>query len=183
MQITVTFRHIESSDAVRDYATEKVAKVIGKYLRRPIEANIILSVVKREQRAEILVHASRFDITARESTGDLYSAIDLAVDKLESRLRKHKDRIYRRKGKQPASGKSTPVRVDVIEAEEPESSGEPRIVESDSIPAKPLSVEDAILQLELNHDEFLVFRNSQSEEISVLYKRRDGNYGLITPSA
>ncbi|RMD85308.1 MAG: ribosome-associated translation inhibitor RaiA [Candidatus Dadabacteria bacterium] len=182
MQVSVTFRHIEPSEALRSYATDKLKRVVGKYLRRPIEAHVILSVVKHNHTAEISVHASHFDATAKESTGDLYSAIDLALDKIENQLRKHKDRINRRKGRTPAAGEPLAVRFEVLEAEEAEA-GQRRVIERNDIPAKPLSVEDAILELEQSRAEFLVFRESDSEAISVLYKRRDGNYGLITPSA
>jgi len=182
LQISVTFRHIEPSEAVRSYATDKIGRVVGKYLKRPIEAHLILSVVKHSHTAEINVHASNFDATASESTGDLYSAIDLALDKIESQLRKRNDRVKRRKGRTSAAGEPLAVHFEVLEGEDTDTPGGRRVVESDNIPAKPLSVEDAILELEESRAEFLVFRNSASEAISVLYKRRDGNYGLITPS-
>lgn len=181
MQVTVTFRHVDPSDALRDYATEKLTRVVGKYLKRPIEAHVILAVSKHNHTAEISIHASHFDMTVSESTGDLYSAIDLALDKVEAALRKRKDRLNRRKGRAPAAGEPEAVLFEVLEADEGEPAGPPRVIETDNIPAKPLSVEDAILQLEEKHAEFLVFRNSATESISVIYKRRDGNYGLITP--
>jgi len=182
LEVSVTFRHIEPTAALKDYATEKVERICGKYLRFPLEASVILSVGKQQHLAEINVHAKHFDISAHETTGDLYSAIDLAVDKLEAQLRRHKDRINHHKGRQPASGEAKTVAVEVFEVEEHDESGTPRVIEKDNIPAKPLSIDDAILQLELSHQDFLVFWNSSTELISVLYKRRDGNYGLITPN-
>jgi putative sigma-54 modulation protein len=182
LQVSVTFRHIEPTDPLKDYATEKVERVCSKYLRFPIEAHVILSVVKQRHMAEINVHAKHFDISAHEITGDLYSAIDLALDKCEAQLRKHKDRINHHKGRQPASGEPKKVAVEVFDVEDRGAGGEPRIIETDNIPAKPLSIDDAILQLDLSHAEFLVFWNSGTESISVIYKRRDGNYGLITPN-
>lgn len=182
MQISVTFRHVEPTDAIRDYAAEKVDRVSSKYLRQPLEAHIILSVVKRRHDAEINIHAAHFDISAHESTGDLYSSIDLAMDKVEAQLRKHKDRINHHKGRQPSAGEPRTLPVDIIEADDEGGPGAPTVVETDNFPAKPLSVEDAILQLDLKHAEFLVFLNSATEQVSVIYKRRDGNYGLITPN-
>jgi len=182
LQVSVTFRHVDPSDALRDYAAEKVERVAQKYLRNALQAHVILSVVKRRHQAEINLHAAHFDISAHEATEDLYAAIDLAVDKVEAQLRKHKARLNHHKGRQPAAGEPTFVPVDVIDAEDFEETRTPTVVETDNIPAKPLSVEDAILQLELNHAEFLVFRNSTTDSISVVYKRRDGNYGLITPN-
>ena len=182
MEVSVTFRHLEPTAALKDYATDKVERICSKYLRFPLEASVILSVTKQRQMAEINVHAKHFDISAHETTGDLYSAIDLALDKLEAQLRRHKDRINHHKGRQPASGEPKTVAVEVFDVEERDAGGVPRIIEKDNIPAKPLSIDDAILQLELNHAEFLVFWNSGTESISVIYKRRDGNYGLITPN-
>lgn len=179
MHVSVTFRHVDSSEALRDYAVDKVARTCTKYLRDPIEAHVVLSVIKQRHRAEIVVHAKHFDLAAHEDTSDLYEAIDLTVDKVEAQLRKHKDRINHHKGR---SGEVRSIPVDIIEAEESEPDGIRRVVENDNIPAKPLSIEDAILQLELNHAEFLVFWNAATESISVIYKRRDGNYGLITPN-
>jgi putative sigma-54 modulation protein len=185
LQVSVTFRHVESTDALRDYATEKTIRVAKKYLRDPLEAHVILSVVKRRHQAEINVHAAHFEISAHESTEDLYAAIDLALAKVEAQMRRHKDRINHHKGRTPAAGELLSLPVEVFEADEGEDvevPTEPRVIESDRIPAKPLSVDDAILQLELSHAEFLVFLNSATESVSVIYKRRDGNYGLITPN-
>ena len=182
MQVTVTFRHVEPTEALRDYAVDKVSHVAGKYLKNAVGAHVILSVQKQRHFAEINLHATRFDISAHESTGDLYSAIDLTIDKVEAQLRKHKDRINHHKGRSPAVGEARDVPVEVIEPDESTTPGLPNVIETDNIPAKPLTVEDAILQLELTHAEFLVFLNAATESISVLYKRRDGNYGLITPN-
>ena len=182
MQVTVTFRHVEPTDALRDYATEKVEHAAAKYLKNAVGAHVILSVQKQEHVAEINLYASRFDISAHEKTGDLYSAIDLTIDKVEAQLRKHKDRINHHKGGASAAGEPREIPVDIIEADDGTLASPPTVVETDNMPAKPLTVEDAILQLELSHGEFLVFVISATESVSVVYKRRDGNYGLITPN-
>jgi putative sigma-54 modulation protein len=182
VQVTVTFRHVDPTDALRDYAIEKVTHVASKYLKSAVGAHVILSVQKQRHVAEINLHATRFDISAHESTDDLYAAIDLTIAKVEAQLRKHKDRINHHKGRGTAVSEPRDVPVEVIESEENAREGAPRIIETDNIPAKPLSVEDAILQLELTHAEFLVFFNSATESVSVVYKRRDGNYGLIAPN-
>ena len=88
MQVMVTFRHVEPTDGLRQYAEEKVQRV-HKFLRRPIEAHVILSVEKTRHIAEVLVTANRLNITATEQTGDLYSAIDLAMSKVERQVKKH----------------------------------------------------------------------------------------------
>jgi len=184
LQISVTFRHIDSTPALQEYATEKISKIASKYLPKPGSAHVVLSVVKQRHTAEISLHASHFDITAHETTDDLYSALDLTLSKIERQLRKHKDRINHRKGRMPTGGDPTMIPVDVFSNENFDEEGTPLVIENDNIPAKPLSIEDAILQLELSHAEFLVFRNAlKNESISVVYKRRDGSYGLITPNA
>jgi putative sigma-54 modulation protein len=184
LQISVTFRHIDPTSTLQDYATDKVSKIASKYLPKAGSAHVILSVVKQRHTAEINLHASHFDVSAHETTDDLYSALDGTLAKIERQLRKHKDRINHRKGRKPAAPDPTMVPVDVFGDDDFDDEGAPAIIDTDNIPAKPLSIEDAILQLELNHAEFLVFRNAtKNESISVVYKRRDGNYGLITPNA
>ncbi len=173
---------MDASDPLRSYASEKVEKVAGKYLKNAVEAHVILSARKNRHKhgAEINIHASHFDISAHADLDDLYAAIDTAVDKVEAQLRKHKDRINDRKGRTGAPEAATMVPVDVLTSHEDE--GGPRVIETGALPAKPLSVEDAVLQLDLHHSEFLVFRNASTNSISVVYRRRDGNYGLIVPN-
>jgi putative sigma-54 modulation protein len=180
VQINVTFRHVDPSDPIRHQAEDKVTRAVGKYLKHATEAHVILSVVKSRHTAEIIIHAAHFDITAHGTTDNLYAAIDKAVTKLEAQLRKHKDRINHHKGGTPLGGAPTMIPVDVYEYIDGEESV-PSVIESDNIPAKPLSVEDAIVHLELSHQDFLVFRNAKSDAISVVYRRKDGNFGLIAP--
>lgn len=183
MQVSVTFRHMESSDALRAHAIEKVERVVSKYLKNAVEAHVILAASRHRQQnlAEINIHASHFDISAHTENADLYAGIDIVCDKLEAQLRKHKDRINDRKGRASLHEIATRIPVDVLSAHEEQGSS--KVVETETLQAKPLSVDDAILQMELNHAEFLVFRNSANSSISVVYKRRDGHYGLIVPTA
>src|SRR5215813_6809415 len=97
MQVMVTFRHVEPTDGLRTYAEEKVQRV-HKYLRRPIEAHVILSVEKQRHIAEVLVTGSHLNITATEQTDDLYSAIDLAMSKVERQIKRHVARYKEHKG-------------------------------------------------------------------------------------
>ena len=181
MQVLVTFRHMDASDALRTYAVDKVERVAAKYLKNAVEAHVILehSGHRKRNSAEINIHASNFDISAHSDSDDMYSAIDFAMDKVEAQLRKHKDRINDRKGRPSVPEAATNIPVDVLGPHDDD--GGPRVIETDSMPAKPLSVEDAVLQLDLSHSDFLVFRNSATNSISVVYRRRDGNYGLIIP--
>jgi putative sigma-54 modulation protein len=176
---------MEATDALRDYATEKVGRIVGKYLSNAVEAHVILdaNIHKRHHSiAEINIHAYRFDISAHCENPDLYAGIDFAVDKVEAQLRKHKDRINDRKGRASLSEiAATLIPVDVVRGHD--EAGNTKVVETEQMTAKPLTVDDAVMQLELTHSEFLVFRNSATSAISVVYKRRDGHYGLIVPTA
>lgn len=176
---------MDASDALRDYSMEKVGRIVGKYLPNATEAHVILDSSNRSRQhniAEINLHAYRFDISAHAENPDLYAAIDFAVDKVEAQLRKHKDRITDRKGRASLSEiAATMIPVDVVSAHD--EKGNTRVVETEQMHAKPLTVDDAVMQLELTHSEFLVFRNSENSAISVVYKRRDGHYGLIVPTA
>jgi putative sigma-54 modulation protein len=195
MQVTVTFRHIEATDALRRHAEEKVQR-IAKYLHRPIDAHVILSVVKRRHVAEIVLNADRTTLSANEETNDLYSAIDAATDKLEQRARKHtsKMRSHKVSGPQIRRGAAeamplAPVkagaglRVDVIRADSFSRRNGPEIIKSKRLAVKPMSVEEAVMQMDLMSNDFLVFRNAATENLSVVYRRKDGNYGLIEPDA
>jgi len=198
MQVSVTFRHIEATDALRRHAESKVQR-IAKYLHRPIDAHVILSVVKRRHVAEIVLNADRTTLNAKEETSDLYSAIDAATDKLEQRARKHTEKTMKNHHKVPAgegrrrasasplpapAAANTPgLRVNVIRADTFTRRNGPEIIKSTRLPVKPMSVEEAVMQMDLMSNEFLVFRNAATEALSVVYRRKDGNYGLIEPEA
>lgn len=183
MQVSVTFRHMDASDALRDYAVEKAQRTASKYLKNALESHVILIANRHRQQftAEINIHAAGYDISAHADNSDLYAAIDFAMDKVEAQLRKHKDRINDRKGRASLHEIATRIPVDVVQ--QANDTGVTKVIETETLEAKPLSVDDAVLQLELTHSEFLVFRNSENSAISVVYKRRDGHYGLIIPTA
>jgi putative sigma-54 modulation protein len=183
VQVNVTFRHMDASDALRAYAVEKVERVVSKYLKNAVEAHVILDQNRHRQHhlAEINIHASNFDISAHNENGDLYAAIDFAMDKVEAQVRKHKDRINDRKGRTSLHEIATMIPVDVVSGHDDQ--GATKVIETETMQAKPLSVDDAVMQLELTHSEFLVFRNAATSAISVVYRRRDGHYGLIVPTA
>lgn len=183
MQVSVTFRHMDASDALRAHAIEKVERIVAKYLKNAVEAHVILASNRHRQHnvAEINIHASNFDISAHAENPDLYTGIDLAVIKVEAQLRKHKDRINDRKGRTSLHEIATMIPVQVVQ--EHDEKGATKIIETETMKAEALTVDDAVMQLDLTHSEFLIFRNSATSVISVVYKRRDGHYGLIVPTA
>lgn len=179
MQIQVTFRHVEASEAVKEYAREKVGK-LQKYLDGPVEANITLSVEKHRHTAEVNIIASGLKIHGKETTGDLYSAIDLVIDKLEKQVRRYRDKLKDLSRRARKDLAEQPVKVDVFEAESlPEKT--PHVIMSQSLTAKPMDADEAAMQLDLSEDDFLVFINERTKSLNVIYRRADGNFGLIEP--
>ena len=176
MQITVTFRHVEPTAALKTYAEEKLERV-KKYLRRPIDAHVILSVSKERHVAEITLNADHQTMFAQEETHDLYSAIDLALDKLEHQVQKLNAKRKHHKGAPRGGQQEREVTTSVLST----SDGPPAVIRTERVPAKPMSVEEAVELLASSRDEFLVFTNASNESVAVLYRRKDGNYGLIEP--
>jgi putative sigma-54 modulation protein len=172
MQVMVTFRHVEPSEGLRRYADEKAQRV-HKYLRRPIEAHVTLSVEKQRHIAEVQVSANHLNITATEETDDLYSAIDLAMSKIERQVKKHVAKYKDHKG---ANNVATERRA----ARGTRERNAARI-RTQRVAVKPMSVDEAVLELKLQKNDFLLFRNAATESLSVIYRRKDGNYGLIEP--
>ena len=177
MEITVTFRHMEPSQSLKDYAEEKISK-INKYFDFPIEAHIVLAVEKFRHMADITLSLNGTMIKGVEETEDMYSAIDQVMDKIEIQAKKYQSKIRNHR-----ADSRKPEGTDPEEIEEAVESGldEPSI-EVEKLVAKPMDPEEASMQLNMSQQDFLVFRNSRSNDINVLYKRRDGNHGLIEPS-
>ena len=179
MQIAVTFRHMESSDPVRDYAEEKLDRV-RRYIDEPIEVQVVLSVERKIRHlAEVTIYAKGVTIKGTEETNDMYAAIDAVTDKIERQLKRYKEKL---KDHKPVSGKERQIQKSIFAAQSiEEGGGEPSIIRTHSFPVKPMSVEEAVMQMDLLNKEFLVFTDDESEEINVVYRRKDGNYGLIVP--
>lgn len=179
MQITTTFRHMEPSEALKSYAEEKLERV-KKYIDEPIVVQAFLTVEKIRHKAEVTINAKGITIKAAEETNDMYASIDAASDKIERQLSRFKERI---KAHKPVSdAKERQVQKSIVQAsnlEEPTAA--PVIIKTKSFSMKPMSVEEAVMQMELLHKDFLVYTESSSENINVVYRRKDGNYGLIAP--
>ncbi len=174
MDIAVTFRHMEPADSLRTYAEEKISK-IQKYLDSPSEAHIVLTVEKFRHLADVTLSLDGTTIKGVEETEDMYSAIDQVMDKIEKQVKRYRSKIRDRRSEN---------RKGEMEAEEAAAlSPEEPIIEIEKLVAKPMDPEEAAMQLNMSQQDFLVFRNSRSREINVIYKRRDGNLGLIEPSS
>jgi len=179
MQIAVTFRHMESSDAIRNYVEEKLTRV-KKYIDEPIDAQVVLSVQKKiNHRAEVIMVAKGLTMKSTENKEDMYAAIDLMVDKIERQLKRYKDKLKNHKGREGIAQRLEKTVYSAASVDE--GSDEPEIIRSHSFSVKPMSVEEAVMQMDLLHKDFLAFTDDRSNEMNVVYRRKDGNYGLIVP--
>jgi putative sigma-54 modulation protein len=172
MQVTVTFRHMDSSDALKNYAEEKTER-LARFLTEPVEVHWVLSVEKIRHSADATVVAKGVKIKSHEVTEDLYSAIDSAIDSLEKQVRRHKEKLKNHK----TGTDETVAAAAAFTA--PAAGGRARIVETENVFVKPMSVEEASLQMDVVDTNFLVFTNSATNNVNVIYRRPDGNYGLI----
>lgn len=172
MNIIVNGRHMEITPALKTYAEEKVGK-FGRYLSDISEAVVTLSIEKKyRHKAEVLLRANGVLIQAEGVTGEIYSSIDEVVEKLERQVKKYKEKLVsRRKGGGKAAG----------EAERSAAPETGTIIKNKRFELKPMSPDEASMQMELLDKDFFVFINDISEDINVIYKRRDGNFGLIEP--
>src|SRR5262245_19650963 len=181
MQLSVTFRHMEPSDALKRHAREKLEK-IRRFFPDPISAHVVLSTERGYQHhavVNIQLHNGLL-IKGTEITEDMYSSIDLVIQKIERQVRKYHDKIRGHKAHTDLS--SIPVAYHVLEEQEAPGDGQvahaASILTTEHIPARTLSVDEALMQLNLLGQPFLVFRNSQSSQVNVVYRRDDGKYGL-----
>jgi putative sigma-54 modulation protein len=187
MQLNITFRHIEPIDSLKNYAREKVERA-HKYLDKAGDAHVVLSLERHLHHADITIHSGPFVLRGREKSEDMYASIDLAMDKIERQLRRYKERLKNHHGKDRVHHRADlvnqAVRHDVVQVATPEESHDdtPRVIRTNEFLARPMGVEEAIMQMDLMNNDFLVFLNLASKELNVVYRRKDGHYGLIEAS-
>jgi putative sigma-54 modulation protein len=177
MQTSVTFKNLDPSEPLRSYVQDKLDR-FDRLLDNPAEASVVLSVEKFRHIAEININGDRLTIIGKEETNDMYSAIDMVLDKLEKQIKKSKQKVRERRIASKGKTKNLPAAETSLPEEEPKLE-----VKVKNIDYKPMDVEEAILQMDLLKDSFLVFTNARSDQINVLYRRKDGHYGLIQPSS
>jgi putative sigma-54 modulation protein len=179
MQVNITFRHLEPTDALKAHVRDRVEHV-KRYIDRPSEAHAVLHVENLDHHAEITVKAGRFLLRGTGRSQDMYASIDAAADRIERQLKKHKEKLYNHKTNgHPAEWKPVEVRHDVLDFLEHPDRPSHRVVKSTKFQAKPMTIDEAILQLELLDASFYVFQNAVDSAINVVYRRDDGSFGLI----
>ena len=191
MQLSVTFRHMDSTDALREYAREKVER-IRKYFPDPIKAHVVLVCDRGyNHTADVMITLHNgLVIKGVETTEDMYSSIDLVMAKIERQVRRYKEKIRSHKGAEGLHGQRE-ITHSVLAVPEPDevpearanghaaTAPEPKIMKKSKFFAKPLTPNEAVMQMNLLGNDFLVFTNAASHEVNVVYRRGDGTYGLI----
>lgn len=174
MKFYMNAKNTSVSEAMQEKAEKKVGK-FAKFFRPDTEAHLTFDVEKDRNIFEVTLKSKGLFIRAEETTDDMYASIDLVIEKLERQIRKYKTRL----GKRIHQEAMVPENYDIEEPIDEES--EHRIVRTKRFAFKPMDVEEAILQMNLLGHAFFVFTNAEDEQVNVVYKRKNGDYGLITP--
>ena len=161
------------TEAIRDYAEEKLGKLEKYFKDDDITANVLTRVRGNSQIVEVTIPTSKFVLRSEEENEDLYAAIDLVSDKLERQIRKNKTRLNRN-----VKENVKEFNFDYV-LEDAEEESKEKIVKRKNIEMKPMDEEEAILEMELLGHSFFVYKDMDTNNICVLYKRKDGDYGLI----
>ena len=172
MKFNIHGRKLDVTESIKKYIEEKIGR-LDKYFENPdnITATVLIKLRGKDQVVEVTINANKFILRGEESNKDLYASIDKVSDKIERQIRKNKTRMSKKVNK-------TLINDFVLDFEEPEENDNV-IVKRKVIEDKPMNEEEAILQMELLGHEFFAFRNVDTKEINILYKRKDGNYGIL----
>ena len=176
MKVTVIAKNIELTPAIKDMVEKKISK-LDKYFDPNVEAKATLSVQKNRQIIEVTKPFNGVILRGEEGTEDLYKSIDLVEEKLERQIRKQKTKLSRRN----STGSLRYPDFNSIDTNEEEDEEDSKVVKTKSFDVKPMSSEEAILQMELLGHNFFVYQDWKTSKVNVVYKRKDGNYGLIEP--
>lgn len=172
MKFNIHGKKIDVTESIKSYIEEKIGR-LDKYFENPdnINATALIKLRGKDQVVEITINANKFILRGEESHKDLYAAIDKVSDKIERQIRKNKTRLK----KKTVKDVSKDFVLDFEEKEENDNV----IVKRKVIENKPMSEEEAILQMELLGHEFFAYKNEETNEVNILYKRKDGDYGIL----
>jgi putative sigma-54 modulation protein len=173
MQINVTFRNLDHSDTLREYAEAKLQK-LEKHSDGPMDVNVVLRSEKFRNSAEVVVSGDGIRAAAREVQDDMKAAIDLVSDKIERQLKKFRDKQRSRRNSQHSHAPT-------VLPEETVKHDDYQVINVEKMDAKPMSVDEAVDQFHIMEKNFFVFLNANTNQVNVLYWRGDGALGLIEP--
>ncbi|MFO0725187.1 MAG: ribosome-associated translation inhibitor RaiA [Myxococcota bacterium] len=183
MKISVTFRHMNSTEALRAYAEEKISKV-AKLLNDTCEAHVVLSVERHVHYCHVeLITGGAFRVRADEKSEDMYQSIDLASDKLAKQVKRYREKVRDHRGTEVRASRELPHQV--FRAPTRTDEGEelanekPHVLRTETITAHTMTVDDALVKMDLLNSDFLVFTDQKNNQVSVMYRMPDGSYGLI----
>ncbi|MGI5921357.1 MAG: ribosome hibernation-promoting factor, HPF/YfiA family [Syntrophomonadaceae bacterium] len=176
MRFDIRGKNVEITDALKDYTTKRLSK-LEKYIENVKGAQVTLSVEGERHKVEVTIPLNGMILRGEEVTEDMYSSIDMVEEKLEKQIEKYKTKLYRNnRGAGLKKGLIEEIEEELDHSEAPEKF---KIVRTKKFAMKPMDEEEAIMQMNLLGHNFFVFFNARSEEVNVVYKRKDGNYGLI----
>lgn len=175
MKMNFTGKNMDVTDALRDVTEKKIGR-LDKYFQKDIEGNITFSAEKNRKIIEVTINLPGTIIRAEESSDDMYASIDKAVDVLERQIRKYKTRLQKQYKNTETIRFENVIPLPVEEEED-----RPKLVKTKKFLLKPMSSEEAVLQMELLRHNFFVFMDGDTGSVNVVYKRKDDNYGLIEP--
>lgn len=176
MKFEYTGRHIDVTPALRSHVEEHFGRLNHLFDGDNARAHVIIEVEKGRHRSEIVVKWRKEVLTANTKNSDMYQSLSQTIDKIEKQALKLKNKIIDKHHKAKKVSTIPPVLEEVKPA-----SNSPRIINSKTYSVKPMTADEAVLRLDADENQFLVFRNADDERVSVIYKRKDGNYGLIKP--
>jgi putative sigma-54 modulation protein len=181
MSLDITGRHIEITEPLKKFATDRFERLRG-IIDEVLEVHFILTVEKHQRHiAEVNIKTRHDFYHSNEVSSDMYTSIAAVLDKVEKQILKDKGRVTSRKRRSSSNGAVTATTV--LEIEEALGDKLPKIIRSHEVAAKPMSVDDAAIEIGDSTRDFLVFRNSETERLNIVYKRKDGNIGWIEPEA
>jgi len=182
MNLDITGRHIEITPALKEFTEDKLRK-LEKLLDGPLEVHVVLGIEKHRHTAEIQVKSRTAILSGTQETGDLYASIGEVIDKLERQALKHKEKMRGHKHRKSLRDPDVAAAMEGVPGEEPaepaEVSAGPRVHRALGRRVKPLSAEDAVHELEATGEDLLIFRDAASDRVSVVYRRKDGDFGLV----
>ena len=177
MRTSITARHFDLTDGLKEHTEERLDK-LDKYSVVFLDAHVVLTVEKYRHQAEITLQGKGFSLNGKAESGDMYTSVDQVVQKLETQVRRHKDKTHDRK--QQGEVKDHFARVGIITSESVDMEGEDlEIIQSDEVTPPVMSVEDAIALLKGSEDDYMLITNPASDRVTVVLRRADGNYGVV----
>ena len=172
MKVQMRGKNIEVTVALKEYVEKRLGK-LEKYIDNLGDAQVTLTVEKDSHRIEVTIPINGMILRGEEATADMYASIDMVVEKLEKQIEKHKGKLVKRSGKNNSEAKRAAVSSD---------EDGPQVVRTKRFAIKPMAIDEAVLQMNLLGHSFFVFSNAETDQVNVVYKRKDGNFGLIEPT-